>query len=164
MTCLLQVWGSARARAEAAGSGNERNNTTVASDVTAGVNNGSAQQLATESRPGGTEPVPLDHRGWETSGEPVHSPSETDVQDQEETEDLTGGAEATDALKASTAKALRVFEAPKLGANREYFWSIKDWNRQVCKITNWIGYHSKPMQNAIEAVMNNFADVDPKWL
>ena len=42
MPCLLQVWGSACARAEAAGSGNERNNTAVASDVTAGVNNGRA--------------------------------------------------------------------------------------------------------------------------
>ena len=136
MACLLQVWGSARARAEAAGGGNNRNNTAVASDVTTSVNNGGAQPLATESRPGGTESVPLDHRDWETSGEPVHSPSETNVQEQEETEDFTGGVEATDALKASTAKALRVFEAPKLGANREYFWSIKHWNPQVCKITN----------------------------
>ena len=43
--------------------------------------------------------------------------------------------------------------APKLGAHKESFWSIKDWSRPVSRITSWVGYHSKPMRCLINPGM-----------
>ena len=157
MASLTRVWGIARARSVVA----QDNQTEHASQVDPRVNIGAAEEPATEFHPGGRDPGAQAETAWETEQEPGSPGNKTGDEAQEHHDDHLDGIEVTDKFKAQVAKALRVSEAPKLGASKEDFWSIKDWNRQVSKVAGWIGYHSKPMQLAIEGMTTGFADADP---
>ena len=159
MVSLLMIWGNARARMEVADGNRNSKNTEHVNDTAPEDNSGGAQEHA-EEQPGGINQADMDYENWETDAEPVNPAMETGNENAQQCEEQEDTTEGSDKLKAEVAKSLRVSDAPKLGTHKENFWSIKDWFRQVSRITSWVGYHSKPMQRAIEAVMTNFANID----
>ena len=100
-------------------------NTEHVNDTAPNDNSGGAQEHA-EEQPGGTNQADMDNETWETDAELGNRAMETgdeNVQWYEERQDTTEGS---DKLKAEIAKSLRVSDAPKPGAHKENFWSIKD--------------------------------------